>query len=105
MSERAVEGLVDTGAVSLVIPEQIVQELGLRILGRQREKYADGREAPVDVTGPLMIECLGRQTVDQALVTGDEVLKTFLDALLQTFLDTLSFDFLINHRLLHKLPP
>ncbi|MEO1402085.1 MAG: hypothetical protein AAFV72_12675 [Cyanobacteria bacterium J06635_1] len=28
------EGLVDTGAVSLVIPESVAQELGLRILGQ-----------------------------------------------------------------------
>jgi len=37
-------------------------------------RYADGREEPVGVTGPLMVECEGQGTIDEALVTGDEVL-------------------------------
>ncbi|WP_449417582.1 clan AA aspartic protease [Phormidium nigroviride] len=68
------EGLVDTGAVNLVIPAEIVQQLGLRILGQQLVKYADSRQESVGVTGPVIIECEGRKTIEDALVTGDEVL-------------------------------
>lgn len=74
LRECETEALVDTGAVYLVLPEAIVQQLGLRILGQQRAKFADGREAMVGVTEALRIECEGRQTTEDALVTGDEVL-------------------------------
>ena len=48
-----VEGIVDTGAVNLVIPEEIATELGLRDFGTRTVIYADERreERPVtDVT-------------------------------------------------------
>lgn len=74
LREIEAEGLVDTGAVNLVIPAEIVQQLGLRILGQQLVKYADSRQEAVGVTGPVIVECEGRKTIDEALVTGDEVL-------------------------------
>ena len=48
-----VEGVVDTGAVSLVVPEEIATELGLRRWGTRTVVYADERreERPLtDVT-------------------------------------------------------
>ncbi|MCC5619698.1 hypothetical protein LC605_32675 [Nostoc sp. CHAB 5836] len=57
-----------------MISEEIVQKLGLRIRGQQKAKYADGREGLVGVTEALLIECEGRQTTEDALVTGDAVL-------------------------------
>ena len=48
-----VEGIVDTRAVNLVIPEEIATELGLRDFGTRTVIYADERreERPVtDVT-------------------------------------------------------
>ncbi|MEG4321162.1 MULTISPECIES: clan AA aspartic protease [unclassified Microcoleus] len=74
LREIETEGLVDTGAVNLVIPAEIAQQLGLRILGQQLVKYADSRQEAVGVTGPVIVECEGRKTIDEALVTGDEVL-------------------------------
>ena len=74
LRECETQALVDTGAVYLVLPEAIVQQLGLRIVGQQRAKFADGREAMVGVTGAVVIECEGRRTIEDALVTGDEVL-------------------------------
>ncbi len=74
LREIEAEGLVDTGAVNLVIPAEIAQQLGLRILGQQLVKNADSRQETVGVTGPVMVECEGRKTIDEALVTGDEVL-------------------------------
>ncbi|MBD2773557.1 clan AA aspartic protease [Iningainema tapete] len=74
LREYEAEALVDTGAVSLVIPQVIVQHLGLRIRGQQIAQYADGRKESVGVTGPVIIECQGRGTIEDALITGDEVL-------------------------------
>lgn len=75
------EALVDTGAVSSVLPVQVVQQLGLAIRG-QRAEYADGRREPVGVTGPVA-SWQGRDTLEEALVLGDEVLigQTVLEKL------------------------
>lgn len=67
LRELETEALVDTGATYLVISEEIVQKLGLRIRGQQKAKYADGREGLVGVTEALLIECEGRQTTEDAL--------------------------------------
>ena len=68
------EALVDTGAVHLVISRDIAQALGLRIVGQIMAQYADGLKEQVDVTEAIRIECEGRQTTEDALVTGDSVL-------------------------------
>ncbi len=77
------EALVDTGAVRTVLPMSIVQQLGLRIRGQQKAKYADGREELVGLTEAVLIELEGRETTEAALVTGDEVLigQTVLETL------------------------
>jgi clan AA aspartic protease len=69
-----VQGLVDTGAVTLVIPRDIVELLGLRIRGQRKAQYANGYEENIGVTEPIICECLGRETTVEALVVGDEVL-------------------------------
>ena len=68
------EALVDTGAVHLVISKDIAQTLGLRIVGQIMAQYVDGRREPVDVTEAIRIECEGRQTTEDALVTGEGIL-------------------------------
>lgn len=60
--------------VYLVISAEMVQQLGLRIIGQQLVKYADGRQETVGVTEAILIEIEGRRTTEDALVTGDEVL-------------------------------
>jgi clan AA aspartic protease len=73
---RAVEAdaLVDTGAVTFVLPSLVVERLGLARPFKQVAEYADGRHDEVDVTEPVFIELLGRHTVEEALVLGDEVI-------------------------------
>jgi clan AA aspartic protease len=74
LRQHETEALVDTGSVYLVLPAKIAQQLGLRIRGQQLAKYADGRQDRVGVTGPVIVECQGRETTEDALITGDEVL-------------------------------
>jgi len=73
---RTVEAisLVDTGALTLVIPPAMVTQLGLRIRGQQVACYANGYEEAIGVTEPVIIEVAGRKTTLEALVVGDEVL-------------------------------
>ena len=75
--------LVDTGAVRTVLPAHVAARLGLRERGRRVAEYADGRKEAVGITEPLVVEILGRDTLDEALVLGDEVLlgQTVLEKL------------------------
>ncbi|KAM3096153.1 aspartyl protease family protein [Phormidesmis sp. 146-35] len=68
------EGLVDTGALTLVIPPDIAEALGLQIERQQIVRYADGFEEQVGVSEPVTIVCEGRETSLPALIVGDEVL-------------------------------
>ncbi len=78
-----VEAIVDTGAVASVIPIHIVEQLGLIIRGHRVAKYADGRNDTVGVTSPVLFDILNRDTIEEALVLGDEVLigQTVLEKL------------------------
>jgi clan AA aspartic protease len=68
------DALVDTGAVTFVLPSLVVERLGLARPFKQVADYADGRRDEVDVTEPVFVELLGRHTVEEALVLGDEVI-------------------------------
>ena len=69
-----VQALVDTGAVTCVLPSAIVDSLGLARLYHHIAQYADGRQEEVDVTEPVLLEILGRRTYEECLVLGDTVL-------------------------------
>ena len=66
--------LVDTCAITLVIPQVVTEQLGLRIRRQQIAQYANGFEEPVGVTGGVIVDCLGRQALVEAFVVGNEVL-------------------------------
>lgn len=89
------DALVDTGAVRTVLPVHVVQQLGLAIRGQRVVEVADGRKQTVGVTEAVEIDIDGRNTIEDALVLGDEVIIG------QTVLETL--DLLVdcaNRRLL-----
>jgi clan AA aspartic protease len=77
------DALVDTGAVRMVLPPHVVARLGLGVRGQRMAEYADGRTESVDLTGPFIVEINGRDTLEEALVLGDEVLigQTVLEKL------------------------
>ena len=68
------DALVDTGAVTTIIPDDVRQQLGLLSRGQRIARYADGRRETVDITEPLIIQIGDREASDDALVLGDEVL-------------------------------
>ena len=63
------EALVDTGAVTLVIPEEAAQVLGLSVVQVRAATLADGTKRDIPVMGALRIEILGRQMLCDAYVT------------------------------------
>lgn len=69
-----IEGIVDTGAVSLTLPSHVAEQLGLTRIGKQVAQYADGRLEEVDVTEAVQIEIMKRNTSEEALILGDEIL-------------------------------
>ena len=77
------EALIDTGAVRTAIPLEVCEHLGLRIRSQEIAKYADGRQETVGLTGPILIEMEGRETIEAAMVLGDMVLigQTVLETL------------------------
>lgn len=68
------DALVDTGAVRCVVPPHVVERLGLAFVGRRVAEYADGRLEAVDLTEGITVEILGRSTLEEAMVLGDEVM-------------------------------
>lgn len=77
------DALVDTGAVRSVIPVHVMEKLGILARGQRVAEFADGRKETVGVTEPIIFDILGRDTLEEALVLGDEVLigQTVLEKL------------------------
>jgi predicted aspartyl protease len=76
------DAMVNTGAVRSIIPSYVAQRLGLASRGQRVVEY-DGRKEAVEVTEPVVISVLERDTLEEALVLGDEVLigQTVLEKL------------------------
>ncbi len=77
------DALVDSGAVSSVVPQNVMQQLGLQSDGQRVAEYADGRNDVVDLTEPITFDIIGRKTTEGAMVLGDEVIigQTVLEVL------------------------
>lgn len=77
------DAMVDTGAVSTVLPFDVVNALGLSTPRQRGVEYAHGRNEVVPVTEAIVIEIGNRATSDEAVVLGDEVLigQTILEKL------------------------
>ena len=68
------DALVDTGAVRSVIPIHVMEKLGVLERGKRVAEYADGRKDTVGITEPIIFDIFGRDTLEEALVLGDDVL-------------------------------
>ena len=68
------DAVVDTGAVRSVLPRHVCERLGIALVAERVARYADGREDIVGATEPIRFEILDRDTYDDALVLGDQVL-------------------------------
>ena len=77
------DALVDTGAVSSVVPANVMEQLGLEADGQRVAEYADGRNETVSLTEPITFDIIGRKTTEGAMVLGNEVIigQTILEVL------------------------
>jgi predicted aspartyl protease len=65
---------IDTGALHVVLPPQVAVQLGLLRMGWTAATMADGRLVEGEVTEPVDVDIMPRQTRTQAIVLGDTVL-------------------------------
>ena len=63
-----VEGVVDTGAVMLVLPENVVSRLGLETQRKVVVSYADERKETRPVAGPVTIHIGNRFMITDCVV-------------------------------------
>lgn len=63
-----VEGLVDTGSVMLVLPQDLADALGLPMVERRVATLADGSTCEVGRVTGVRVEILGRDMTTDALV-------------------------------------
>ncbi len=77
------DAMVDTGAVRSVIPSHVLEKLGVGIRGTRVAEYADGRKETVGMSEGIIFDVLNRDTLEEALILGDEVLigQTVLEKL------------------------
>jgi len=63
-----ISGVVDTGATRLVLPLQVVKELGLRLSGQMAVRYADQRVAKRNIALDVQLRMLDRESTFTAIV-------------------------------------
>ena len=68
------DALVDTGAVRSCIPQPILDRLGLKAAAHMMVENAKGKKEAAGLAYGVMFDILDRQTSDDALELGDEVL-------------------------------
>ena len=61
-------GLVDSGATRLVLPQTIVEKLGLPLGKKIKVQHADGRTAQGHLVEDVFLELLGRHSTFRAIV-------------------------------------
>ncbi|MDE0169855.1 MAG: clan AA aspartic protease [bacterium] len=63
-----VRAIADTGAVMLALPEEVVQRLGVEVVGSGPVAYADGRRGELPIAGPLTVHIGDRWTFARCIV-------------------------------------
>lgn len=58
----------------MIIPQHVLEQLGVETNRGAVAEYADGRKDSVRVSDGILVNIMGRETIDEALVLGDEVL-------------------------------
>lgn len=63
-----VEGIIDTGAVLVSLPQKIVDELRLKESEKRKVRYANGDVVEKSIAGGLLIEIQGRTSETRCII-------------------------------------
>jgi predicted aspartyl protease len=66
--QLTIDGVVDSGAARLVLPQKIAEQLGLPHAGKVKVQYADGRRAIRNKVKEVYLEIMGRDGTFSAIV-------------------------------------
>jgi len=66
--QTTVEGIIDTGALTLMLPQNVVERLGLRNKGTAFISYADERREERPLAGPVSVRIGNRTMVTDCIV-------------------------------------
>ena len=69
--QTSINALVDTGAWTMVINEEMQKELGLRVTRTDTGTLADGTQSMYNIVGPLVVAWKDRSAICEALVLPD----------------------------------
>ncbi|MFN0037489.1 MAG: aspartyl protease family protein [Saprospiraceae bacterium] len=70
--------LVDTGAMTMIINDDIREALGLSVIGERLSQMADGRKIMLPLAGPIDIWYEDRLSTTNALVVSDNLSESVL---------------------------
>lgn len=65
---QELEAVVDTGAVMVLLPQDLVEDLGLKITGRHIVQLADDQKIELPCAGDFLLTVAGRQWMTDCLV-------------------------------------
>jgi len=65
---ETIQGVVDSGATKLVLPQAVVKRLGLPLGDKINVRYADGRQAQREGAEGVYVQLLGRHGTFTAIV-------------------------------------
>ena len=68
------EGVVDTGAITLIIPQKVADAIAAPVNGSHTVVLPSGSRHTVPTVGPVVAEICGRNASVDAIVFGSEVL-------------------------------
>ena len=74
LTSLEVTALVDTGSITLCIPQGLAAQLNLSELEKREVTTADGKKTSVPYVGPVQVNFANRTCFTGALVLGDGVL-------------------------------
>ena len=74
LKSLVVQALVDTGAMTICIPEHVAVQLQLKEIEKREVTTADDRSHVVPYVGPIQIRFQNRTCFTGALVIGDSIL-------------------------------
>ncbi|MBC8180929.1 retroviral-like aspartic protease family protein [candidate division KSB1 bacterium] len=87
--KHSVDGIVDTGAVMLILPQDVVEKLGLKILRKVVVKYADERKEERPVAGTVTIK-IGDRFMNSDCVVGPPLSEPLIGQIILEELDLIA---------------